>query len=96
MLARSLGKLESQDFGFVTRARVLVALNRPPASYTPERLAALYREVEARLNRLPGVQGSGLALYNPLTDNWGVLVLVAGHPPPKPGRSRPLLRRSIE
>jgi len=31
------------------------------------------------------VQGSGLALYNPLTDNWGELILVAGHPPPKPG-----------
>jgi predicted permease len=33
------------------------------------------------------VQGSGLALYNPLTDNWGEGVLVAGHPPPKPGES---------
>jgi predicted permease len=30
-----------------------------------------------------GVQGSGLALYNPLTDNWGELILVAGHPAPK-------------
>src|SRR4029078_5373502 len=36
------------------------------------------------LTRLPGVQGAGLALYNPLTDNWGELVLVAGHPAPKP------------
>jgi predicted permease len=43
----------------------------------------VYREVEERLNRLPGVQGSGLALYNPLTDNWGELIFVAGHPPPK-------------
>src|SRR6185369_10249134 len=33
----------------------------------------------------PGVQGSGLALYNPLTNNWGEGVLVAGHPAPKPG-----------
>ena len=31
------------------------------------------------------MQGAGLALYNPLTDNWGELVLVAGHPAPKPG-----------
>jgi len=45
----------------------------------------MYRDIEERLNRLPGVQGSGLALYNPLTDNWGELVLVAGHPAPKPG-----------
>jgi predicted permease len=85
MLARSLGNLESQDFGFEVPGRVLVALNRPPAAYTPEKLAALYRDVEQRLNRLPGVRGAGLALYNPLTDNWGEMVLVAGHPPPKPG-----------
>jgi len=85
MLARSLNNLESQDFGYETRGRVLVAVNRPPASYTKERLAALYRDVEERLNRIPGVRGGGLALYNPLTDNWGEGVLVAGHPPPAPG-----------
>jgi predicted permease len=85
MLARSLGKLENQDFGFEIEGRVLVSLNRPPATYTPEKLAALYRDVEERLHQLPGVRGAGLALYNPLTDNWGELVLVAGHPAPKPG-----------
>ena len=46
-------------------------------------MAALYRELEERLNRLPRVQGSGLALYNPLTDNWSELILVSGHPAPK-------------
>jgi len=85
MLARSLGNLESQDFGFEIPGRVLVQLNRPPATYTVEKLAALYRDIEERLDRLPGVQGSGLAMYNPLTNNWGELVLVAGHPAPKPG-----------
>ena len=83
MLARSLNNLERQDFGFQVQGRVVVSLNRPPASYTQPKLAAMYRDLEARLNRLPGVQGSGLALYNPLTDNWGELILVAGHPPPK-------------
>jgi predicted permease len=85
MLARSLGNLEGQDFGFEIDGRVLVSLNRPAVTYTPEKLAALYRDVEARLTRLPGVQGAGLALYNPLTDNWGELVLVAGKPLPAPG-----------
>jgi predicted permease len=83
MLARSLNKLEHQDFGYQVQGRVLVDLHNPPASYTLPKLAALYRELEERLNRLPGVQGSGLALYNPLTDNWGELILVAGHPAPK-------------
>jgi predicted permease len=85
MLARSLNKLEHQDFGYQTQGRVVVALNRPPATYTQPQLAALYRRLEERLNRLPGVRGTGLALYNPLTDNWGELILVAGHPPPKMG-----------
>jgi predicted permease len=83
MLARSLSKLENQDFGYDVNGRVVVALNRPPATYTPDRLSALYRQIEERLDTLPGVTGSGLALYNPLTDNWGELILVAGHPAPK-------------
>jgi predicted permease len=84
MLARSLGNLEKQDFGFEIENRVLVSLNRPPSAYTPEKLDALYRAIEERLTAMPGVQGAGLALYNPLTDNWGELVLVAGHPAPRP------------
>ena len=34
MLARSLDKLEHQDFGYEVQGRVVVALNRPPATYT--------------------------------------------------------------
>ncbi|HYL61004.1 MAG TPA: ABC transporter permease [Candidatus Methylomirabilis sp.] len=80
MLARSLNKLEHQDLGYQVQGRVEVDLNYPPASYTQPKLAALYRQLEEQLNRLPGVQGSGLAMYNPLTDNWGELIMVAGHP----------------
>src|SRR4030081_2580977 len=71
MLGRSLNKLQHQDFGYPVNGRALVALHNPPASYTEAKLRALYRQLEDRLNRLPGVQGSGLALYNPLTNNWG-------------------------
>jgi predicted permease len=83
MLARSLDKLEHQDFGYQVEDRVVVSLNHPPATYTAAKLDALYRQVEERLDRLPGVRGSGLALYNPLTDNWGELIYVSGHPPAK-------------
>lgn len=83
MLARSLNKLEHQDFGYQIQGRVVLELHNPPASYTQPKLAALYRQLDEQLNRLPGVQGSGLALYNPLTDNWGELIIVAGHPAPK-------------
>ena len=91
MLARSLGNLENQDFGYEIKGRVLVAMNRLPATYTPDRLAALYRDIEERLKRLPGVRGAGLALYNPLTDNWGELVLISGQPRRRPAR-RPARR----
>jgi predicted permease len=83
MLARSLNKLEHQDFGYQVQGRVVVSLQSPPATYTQPKLAALYRQMEERLNRLPGVRGVGLAVYNPLTDNWGEMIYVSGHPPPK-------------
>ena len=83
MLGRSLNKLENQDFGYQVQNRVVVSLNSPPATYTQDQLRSLYRQLEERLTRIPGVQGAGLALYNPLTDNWGELIFVDGHPPAK-------------
>lgn len=85
MLARSLNKLEHQDFGFSIPGRVVVELHNPSGNSTLPQLAALYRQMEERLDRLPGVQGSGLALYNPLTNNWGEIILVAGHAAPQMG-----------
>jgi predicted permease len=85
MLARSLGNLEGQDFGFERDGRVLVSVGRPSGEITGARLTALYRDLEGRLSRIPGVQGAGLALYNPLTNNWGEGVLIAGKPLPAPG-----------
>jgi len=78
MLARSLGNLEHQEFGFKTANRVMVQMNPPTFSYTPERLNALYREMQDRLGRIPGVEQVGLALYNPLTNNWGEMIVVQG------------------
>src|SRR4029453_10522991 len=86
LLGRILSNLQNQDFGFPLGGRVLVQLNRAPASYSPEKLDALYRDVEDRVKRLPGVRGGGGRPYNPFTDNWGELVLVSGHPPPQPGQ----------
>ena len=81
MLARSLDNLQHQDMGYPTQGRLLVGLNRLPATYTPQRLSALYSDIEQRLACLPGVRGFGLALYNPLTSNWGRRILIAGHSP---------------
>jgi len=81
MLGRSLNNLEHQDFGFRTDGRTLVQVRMPRSGYTTPKLIALYRDIEQKVKALPGVQGGGLALYNPLTDNWGEMVYVAGHPP---------------
>ena len=80
MLGRSLNKLEHQDFGYQVPGRVEVSLNAPPATYTQPQLIALYRQVEREMLAIPGVKGAGLAMYNPLTDNWGELIIVEGHP----------------
>jgi predicted permease len=82
MLARSLNKLEHQNLGYRTEGHVVISLNPPPATYTLPKLQALYRQLDDALNALPGVRGSGLALYNPLTNNWGEMILVSGHPAP--------------
>ncbi|MGE5327612.1 MAG: ABC transporter permease [Deltaproteobacteria bacterium] len=83
MLGRSLNNLERQDFGFQVPKRVEVSLHSPPSNYSLPKLMALYRQMDERLNRLPGVEGAGLALYNPLTNNWGEMIYVEGHPAPK-------------
>jgi hypothetical protein len=69
MLTRSLNYLERQDFGFQTAHRISISLNTPPATYTTQRLDALYRNLTDRLRRLPGVQNVSLSLYNPFTNN---------------------------
>ena len=88
MLARSLGNLESQDFGFEIQGRVLVSVE--PAAARPTRRRSSRRSIATSRSGsigCPACRVGGLALYNPLTDNWGELVLVAGHPAPKPGRT---------
>ncbi|HKW97077.1 MAG TPA: ABC transporter permease [Bryobacteraceae bacterium] len=81
MLTRSLSNLEQQDFGFRKDGLITISLNPPPSSYSEERLDALYRNLQDRLERIPGVERASLALYSPLTDNWGELIFVDGHPP---------------
>jgi predicted permease len=80
MLTRSLGNLEHQNLGLQVSNRILIGVNPPPASYSHDRLNALYRNLEERLAAIPGVDRAGLALYNPFTDNWGELIFVAGGP----------------
>ena len=78
MLARSLGNMEHQNFGFAADNRISIEINTPPSGYTPEQLNAMQRNLQARLSAIPGVQQAGIALYNPLTDNWGEGIVIEG------------------
>jgi predicted permease len=83
LLTRSLRNLEHQSFGFETDHRISIVMNEPPASYTEPQLDALYRELQGRLARIPGVQRAALALYTPYIDNWGELIVPEGHGVPQ-------------
>jgi predicted permease len=82
LLIRSLQKMEHQDFGFETDHRINISVNAPFSGYSPEKLDAVYRELQTRLAGIPGVQRAALALYSPFTDNWGELVIREGNGPP--------------
>jgi predicted permease len=83
MLAQSLRNLEHQNFGFDTTDRYLVSINPLLAGYQPEQLDLLYKRLEERLQRIPGVKGLTAATYAPMSgDSWNCSVRVQGKPEP--------------
>jgi len=70
MLARSLDRLEHQDFGYRTDGRVVVSLNRPPATYTEPQLQTLYQRLEESLNR-PWRERLGSCSVQPTDEQLG-------------------------
>jgi predicted permease len=81
LLTASLWRLEHQAFGFQADGRLIVKVNPSFTDYTDERLAALYSQLDARLNNLPGVQSASFSLYSPMEgDNWQSGVSVEGRP----------------
>jgi predicted lysophospholipase L1 biosynthesis ABC-type transport system permease subunit len=69
LLTLSLQKMERQNFGFETGHRVNVSVNAPFSNYPLEKQDAVYRALQQRLARIPGVQNAALAQYTPFTDN---------------------------
>ena len=78
LLTRSLMKMEHQNFGFETSHRVSLRVNAPFSGYSPEKLDATYRALQARLERIPGVNGAALAMYTPFTNNWDAMIARQG------------------
>jgi predicted permease len=85
LMAKSLDKLENQDFGVVTENRVVAHFSPDNAGYKREQLQALYEKIDQGLRSLPGVERVALSLYTPLEgDNWGEGVVIQGRPEPGP------------
>ena len=86
MLSQSLRNLQHQDFGFETKHHYLVSINPLLAGYQPDQLDLLYRRIEERFRRIPGLRAFAAATYAPMSgDSWNDTVFVQGKPEPHAG-----------
>jgi putative ABC transport system permease protein len=83
LLGQSLRNLEHQNFGFETQGRYIAWINPMLGNYKPEQLEPLFRQIDDRLLRIPGVRMVAPALYAPMTgDSWNNGIRVQGRPEP--------------
>jgi predicted permease len=65
LVTQSLSNLEKADMGFQTQGRLVASLNFKAAGYKPEQLAALYDQLQDRLEAIPGVRSASVSLNSP-------------------------------
>ena len=79
VLTKSLRNLEHQQFGFETSGRVMVSVSPAFTGYTPDRIHAVYQQLEQRLPQIAGVQSASLSQYSPMEGtNWGSNIQLRG------------------
>lgn len=82
LLIMSLNKLESQNFRFETKGRVIAFIDLAAAGYKYEQLDGLYRQIDQAFAGLPGLHDVSYATYGPMAfNNWGTNVAVEGGNP---------------
>ncbi|MBS1811953.1 MAG: ABC transporter permease [Acidobacteria bacterium] len=85
LLGQSLRNLEHQNFGFETQDRYLVSINPTLGDYKPEQMEQVYRRIDERLLKVPGVRMVAPVLYAPMSgDSWNEGIRIAGRPEPGP------------
>jgi putative ABC transport system permease protein len=85
LLAQSLRNLEHQNFGFETDDRYLISINPSLSNYKPEQMEQVFRRIDERLLRIPGVRMVAPVLYAPMSgDSWNEGIRVQGRPEPGP------------
>ena len=89
LFVRSLLKVEGFDLGFDPEHVLNVIMDPHEIGYDEARTTAFYREIEARVRALPGVQSASLASYVPMGGFPSKApVSIEGHPIP-PGQQAP-------
>lgn len=84
LLAHSLVALETQNVGFAEDHVLLVRTDPRLADYQPKNLFLLYRQIDERLNALPGVVSATVARYTPESGHVSIddLSIQGCTPPP--------------
>jgi len=83
LLSQSLRNLEHQNFGFETQGRYIARINPTLGDYRVEQMEPMFRQIDERLLRIPGVRTAAPALYAPMTgDSWNDGIRIAGRPEP--------------
>ena len=83
LLGQSLRNLQHQKFGFETQGRYIAWINPQLGNYKPEQMEPMFRQIDDRLQQIPGVRMVAPALYAPMTgDSWNNGVRIEGQPEP--------------
>jgi predicted permease len=80
LLTESLRNVDRQALGFEAHGRLIVQIDPQSAGYTQAGLAGLYRRIDDRLSRVPGVISESVSLYTAQQSNsiWGGRVFIEG------------------
>jgi putative ABC transport system permease protein len=82
LFVRTLHNLKTLDAGFRPAGVLTMGINPPDGAYQGERLTALWKDVLARVERLPGVRSATLTTLSPISRaDRGVAIEVAGFSP---------------
>jgi putative ABC transport system permease protein len=83
LLGQSLRNLQHQKFGFETQGRYIAWIDPQLGNYKPEQMEPMFRQIDDRLQQIPGVRMAAPALYAPMTgDSWNNSIRVQGRPEP--------------
>lgn len=79
LMVQSLRRLQHQNFGFQSDHRYIVRIGRAFHDYSPEKREGAYRELQQKMNSIPGVITSSYSMYSPMEgNNWSSSVYMPG------------------